>query len=62
MKKLLFVLLLVGVVLRVVFHFIQPAFNIDEIDLGNNIKELSFVELLYPLKSFQSAPPLYLWI
>lgn len=62
MKKLLFVLLLVGVVLRVIFHFIQPTFNIDEIDLGNNIKELSFVELLYPLKSFQSAPPLYLWI
>lgn len=62
MKNLLFIILLVGVGLRVVFHFIQPTFNIDEINLGNNIKELSFIELLYPLKSFQSAPPLYLWM
>ncbi len=61
MKRLLIILLLVGVALRIVFHFIHPAFNIDEIDLGNNIKNLSFLELLYPLENFQSAPPLYLW-
>ena len=62
MKKVLIIILLVGVVLRLVFHFFQPTFNIDEINLGNNIRNLSFLELLYPLDSFQSAPPLYLWI
>lgn len=60
MKKVYLALLLAGVVLRVFFHFIFPTFNVDEIALGNNIKHTDYIELLYPLTSMQSAPPLYL--
>lgn len=62
MKKVFFILLIIGIVLRFVVHFLYPSFNVDEISLGNNIKHSSFIELLYPLKNFQSSPPLYLWI
>lgn len=62
MKRVLIFLLVAGVILRILFHFIYPAFNIDEIDLGNNIKRFSFIELLYPFENYQSAPPLYLWL
>jgi hypothetical protein len=61
-KKILYLVLVVGVILRLVFQFVSPAFNADEISLGNNIKHLSFIELLYPLNDYQSAPPLYLWL
>lgn len=61
-KKILIALLIVGVILRLVFQFVYPAFNVDEISLGNNIKHLTFIELLYPLNYYQSAPPLYLWL
>ncbi|WP_343589522.1 hypothetical protein [Flavobacterium sp.] len=62
MKKVCLFLLISGIILRFIIQFIFPAFNGDEISLGNNIKNSGFVELLYPLDSFQSAPPLYLWI
>jgi hypothetical protein len=62
MKKVFLLLLIIGIVLRFVVQFIFPSFNVDEISLGNNIKHSGFIELLHPLKSFQSAPPLYLWL
>lgn len=62
MKKVYLFLLISGIALRVVIQFVFPAFNTDEIALGNNIKYSGFVELLYPLKFNQSAPPLYLWL
>ncbi|MCR4031199.1 MULTISPECIES: glycosyltransferase family 39 protein [Flavobacterium] len=62
MKKVFLILLISGIILRFVMQFVFPVFNVDEIALGNNIKHLSFVELLYPLDFYQSAPPLYLWL
>nr|WP_294785953.1 hypothetical protein [uncultured Flavobacterium sp.] len=62
MKKIYLVLLISGIILRFVIQFVFPAFNVDEISLGNNIKYSGFIELLYPLDSAQSAPPLYLWL
>lgn len=62
MKTTYLFLLISGIILRFVFQFVFPAFNVDEISLGNNIKHSSFIELLYPLDLGQSAPPLYLWL
>lgn len=62
MKKIFILALLIGIVFRFYLQFLCPAFNVDEISLGNNIKNLNFLELLYPLSYGQSCPPLYLWI
>lgn len=62
MKKVFVVLLILGILLRFYLQILYPTFNVDEISLGKNIKELSFIELLYPLKYGQSSPPLYLLI
>lgn len=62
MKRIFLLLLLSGIIIRFIFQFIYPTFDVDEISLGNNIKHLSFIELLYPLKFRQSSPPLFLWI
>jgi hypothetical protein len=62
MKKVYLFLLIVGILLRFTQQFIFPAFNVDEISLGNNLKYSGFIELLYPLKYSQSSPPLFLWL
>lgn len=62
MKKTYLLLLFSGIILRFSIQFIYPTFNGDEIALGNNIKYSNFIELLYPLKFNQSAPPLFLWL
>ncbi|RIA10253.1 hypothetical protein OE09_2108 [Flavobacteriaceae bacterium MAR_2010_72] len=61
-KTIVYFILIIGIILRLIFQFVNPAFNIDEIALGDNIKKLSFIDLLYPLDHYQSAPPLYLWL
>jgi hypothetical protein len=62
MKNTYLFLLFSGIILRFIIQFLYPTFNVDEISLGNNIKHLNFIELLYPLENFQSSPPLYLWL
>ena len=62
MKKVYLFLLILGIIVRFVIQFVFPAFNGDEISVGNNIKYSGFIELLYPLKFGQSAPPLFLWL
>lgn len=62
MKKVYLFLLILGIIIRFVIQFVFPAFNGDEISVGNNIKHSGFIELLYPLKFGQSAPPLFLWL
>lgn len=62
MKFHFILLLIIGIILRFFLQFIFPAFNVDEIALGNNIKNANFIELLYPLQHGQSSPPLYLWL
>ena len=62
MRNLFLGLAIIGICFRFYLQFFYPAFNVDEIALGNNIKNSSFLELLYPLKLNQSAPPLYLWM
>jgi hypothetical protein len=62
MRNLFIGLTVLGICFRFYLQFFYPVFNVDEIAIGNNIKELTFLELLYPLKYNQSAPPLYLWL
>jgi hypothetical protein len=57
----LFVLVL-GIVCRFYHQFIMWSFNGDEINLGLNILNKSFEELVHPLENGQSAPPLFLWL
>ena len=60
MKKTFIILAILGVVFRFYVQFISPYFNVDEISLGSNIKENTFLELLFPMERGQSAPPLFL--
>ena len=52
----------IGLYLRFHVQFIEPFFNNDEIDLGMNINQRGFLDLLKPLKHYQTAPPLFLWL
>lgn len=61
-NRILLLIIIIGISIRLFFQFITPTFNVDEISLGDNIKNLNYSELLFPLKNFQSAPPLYLII
>lgn len=54
------IFILFGIAIRFYFQFISWTFNGDEINLGINIIEKSFRELLLPLERGQSAPPLFL--
>lgn len=61
-NKMFLSLLFLAILLRFILQFVFPVFNVDEISLGNNIKHLNFIELLYPLQYAQSSPPLFLWL
>lgn len=49
-----------GIAIRYYLQFLSWSFNVDEINLGINIVQKSFYELLFPLDRGQSAPPLFL--
>jgi len=51
---------MVGILLRFYYQFIDWSFNGDEINLGLDILDSNFQNLLQPFKSKQSAPPLFL--
>ena len=55
-------IVLIGLVLRFQVQFLEPFFNNDEIDLGMNINQRGYLDLLKPLKHYQTAPPLFLWL
>jgi hypothetical protein len=63
MKKSIRILLFIlGSGVLAYYQFFVPSFSGDEIALGSNLKIKSIWELFYPLDTFQSAPPLYLFI
>lgn len=51
-----------GILIRVVWQFYFPVFNVDEVHLGLNIVNRNWSELFFPLSYGQSAPPLFLII
>lgn len=59
-RLILFGIVITGLCLRFQVQFLEPFFNNDEIDLGMNINQRGFVDLMKPLKFFQTAPPLFL--
>ena len=59
---LLWLIVLLGLALRFQVQFLEPFFNNDEIDLGMNINQRGYLDLLSPLKHYQTAPPLFLWL
>tara|TARA_R110002020_G_scaffold293535_4_gene509074 strand:- start:30195 stop:31643 length:1449 start_codon:yes stop_codon:yes gene_type:complete len=59
-KAVAFIILFIGLVLRLYCQFINWTFNGDEINLARNIINRSYDQLLYPLDYGQSAPPLFL--
>lgn len=54
--------LLAGIVLRLVLFFQNRNLIIDEANIVRNLYERSFIELLFPLKYEQYAPPVFLWV
>jgi hypothetical protein len=59
---ILIFVLIIGAILRIYYSFFSPTYNVDEIALGLNIKNCSFIDIVKPFKNYQSAPPLYLII
>ena len=53
-------LLALGVALRLALYFSRSSLSIDETSLALDIGTHSFAQLLHPLSSLQTAPPLYL--
>ena len=49
-----------GIAIRYHLQFVSWSYNVDELNLGINIVQKSFYELLFPLDRGQSAPPLFL--
>ena len=60
MKKILFIIMILGIALRFTLQFVFPSFNVDEISLASNFYK-TYYQLLFPLDNLQSSPPLYLW-
>lgn len=53
-------LMLIAVTLHIIGFFRGTSFFLDELNLARNIAELSYLDLLFPLKYEQYAPPLFL--
>ncbi len=60
-RFLLGLILVLGAALRLALYLTRPSYSIDETMLGLEIGARSFVGLLHPLESLQTAPPLFLW-
>ena len=58
----LWCVILIGVILRVIFAFINTGLWHDECALAINILDRDYLELLKPLRFLQIVPPLFLWL
>ncbi len=61
-RKILIVLLVLGIALRVRQYAACPSYWYDEAYLLLNVFHKSFLDLLGPLRENQAAPPLFLWL
>jgi len=61
-KYFIFLILLMGIVLRLTYFFQDYDLIIDEANIARNLAERNFAELCLPLKYEQYAPPVFLWI
>jgi hypothetical protein len=61
-RNILFVLLVLGIVLRIREYAACPSYWYDEAYLLLNVFHKSFSDLLGPLRDNQAAPPLFLWL
>jgi len=52
--------MLIAVVLHIIGFFRGTSFFLDELNLARNIAEFSYVDLLFPLRYEQYAPPFFL--
>jgi hypothetical protein len=62
LSNLYIFLFIISIFLRYFLQFQIPAFNVDEVNLGFNIIDKSYFDLLKPLEFYQSAPPGFLII
>jgi hypothetical protein len=61
-KVIVWMIILIGIVLRLVLYFQNRNLIIDEANIVRNLHERNFIELVLPLKYEQYAPPIFLWI
>jgi 4-amino-4-deoxy-L-arabinose transferase-like glycosyltransferase len=59
---LIWVIISVGIALRITVYFQNRTLIIDEVNIARNLHERGYFELLKPLKYEQYAPPVFLWI
>ena len=57
-----YLIIIFSIFLRFYFQFADWNFNGDEVNLGWNILNKSYLQLLNPLERGQSGPPLFLWL
>lgn len=56
------IIIILGIVIRFYYQFIEWSFNGDEVNLGLDILNHNYKDLFDPFQSRQSAPPLFLLI
>ncbi len=61
-RNLSFVLILIGVALRLVYYFVDTAFWRDEVYIALSVSERSYGQLMLPLDYYQSAPLGFLFL
>ncbi len=61
-RNLVFILIVLGIAVRIRQYAACPSYWYDESYLLLNVFNKSFVELLGPLRDNQAAPPLFLWL
>lgn len=61
-KMLTWLIIALGIVLRLLVYFQNRNLIIDEANVARNIYERSFAGLLQPLSYEQYAPPVFLWV
>lgn len=60
--QILYIIFVIGIILRIYYSFIIPVYNTDEIAIGLDIKNRLLIDIFKPMKDYQSAPPLYVFI
>lgn len=62
LQYIVWLILAVGVLLRITVYLQANSMYVDEANVARNVFERSYIQLTQPLNYYQYAPPVFLWI